>query len=128
MKNRILATFLAAALALPFSLQAAEGNYWQQLKERLTQIAPQKKGSATTAVGGVRGSKDQTADTLYWKGEATKAPVSEEEYSRFTAAYQLAVDGKKEDATRSFQSFVKEYPLSPLKEEALMAINTLQKP
>lgn len=128
MKNTILATLLVAALVLPYSLQAAEGNYWQQLKERLTQIAPQKKGSATTAVGGVRGSKDQAADTLYWKGEVTKAQVSEEEYARFTAAYQLAVDGKKEDATSSFQAFIKEYPQSPLKEEALTAINTLQKP
>lgn len=128
MKTKILATALVAALILPLALQAAEGDYWQQLKERLTQIAPQKKGSATTAVGGVRGSKDQAADTLYWKGEATKAQVGEAEYTRFTAAYQLAVDGKKEEATSSFQAFIKEFPQSPLKEEALTAINTLQKP
>lgn len=128
MKNRILATFLMAALVFPLSLRAAEGDYWQQLKERLTQLAPQKKGSATTAVGGVRGSKDQAADTLYWKGETGKVQVSEEEHSRFTAAYQLAVDGNKEEATSSFQSFIKDYPLSPLKEEAVTAISTLQKP
>lgn len=128
MHSKLLATFLMAALVLPLSLHAAEGDYWQQLKERLTQIAPQKKGSATTAVGGVRGSKDQAADTLYWKGESAKAEVSGEEYTRFTAAYQLAVDGNKEEATSRFQSFIKDYPQSPLKEEALTAINTLQQP
>lgn len=128
MNSRLLVAFLMAVLALPLALHAAEGDYWQQLKERLTQLAPQKKGTATTAVGGVRGSKDQAADTLYWKGEANKAPVSEEEYASFTAAYQLAADGKKEDATSKFQSFIKEYPQSPLKGEALTAIENLQKP
>jgi len=95
---------------------------------RLTKIAPQKKVSVTTAVGGVRGSKDQSADTLYWKDEAVTAQIPEEEYARFSAAYQLAVDDKKESALNSFQLFVKDYPKSALKEEALTAINELQKP
>jgi TolA-binding protein len=128
MHKRLWVTFLMAVLTLPLSLHAAEGDYWQQLKERLAQIAPQKKGSATTAVGGVRGSKDQAADTLYWKDEATKVQVAEEEYARFSAAYQLAVDGEKERATAGFRSFVNDYPQSPLKAETLAAIETLQKP
>lgn len=128
MQKRIWVTLLLAILALPFSPQAAEGDYWQQLKERLAQIAPQKKGSATTAVGGVRGSKDQAADTLYWKDEAVKVQVPEEEYARFTAAQQSAADGKKEQAMAGFQSFVRDYPQSALKAEAVAAIEVLQKP
>lgn len=128
MQMRLWVIFFTAVLLLPLSLQAAEGDYWQQLKERLAQITPQKKGSATTAVGGVRGSKDQAADTLYWKDEATKLQVAEEEYGRFAAANQSAVDGKKELALAGFQSFVNDYPQSPLKAEALAAIEVLQKP
>lgn len=128
MQKRVWVTLLLAVLTLPLSLQAAEGDYWQQLKERLAQIAPQKKGSATTAVGGVRGSKDQAADSLYWKDEAVKVQIPEEEYARFAAAQQSAVDGKKEPAMTGFQSFVNDYPQSALKAEALAAIEVLQKP
>ena len=128
MQIRLLLVFLAMPLIFPLAPYAAEGDYWQQLKGRLTQIAPQKKGVATTAVGGVRGSKDDSADTLYWKDEAVKVQVPEEEYARFTAAYQSAVDGKKERALSRFQSFVKDYPQSSLKGEALTAISTLQQP
>jgi len=127
MQKKLWVTFLMTVLALPLSLQATEGDYWQQLKERLAQIAPQKKGKATTAVGGVRGSKEQAADALYWKDEATRIQVAEEEYVRFSAAYQSAVDGEKERATAGFRAFVNDYPQSPLKAEALAAIETLQK-
>lgn len=128
MQKRLWITFLMVVLILPLSLHAAEGDYWQQLKERLAQIAPQKKGSATTAVGGVRGSQDQSADNLYWKDEAIKVQVAEEEYAHFAAAHQSATDGKKERAMTGFQSFVNDYPQSPLKAEALAAIDALQKP
>lgn len=128
MQKRLQGLFFGVLMILPLSLHAAEGDYWQQLKGRLTQISPQKKGNATTAVGGVRGSKDQAADTLYWKDEAKKVQVTEEEYNRFSAAYQSVVDGNKEAALTGFQAFVNDYPQSPLKEEALVAIATLQKP
>lgn len=128
MQVRFLVIFFGVFVMLPISLYAAEGDYWQGMKERLSKIAPQKKVSATTAVGGVRGSKDQSADTLYWKDEAITAKVPDEEYAFFTVAFQLAVDGKKADATSSFQAFLKEYPQSSLKGEALAAINTLQQP
>jgi TolA-binding protein len=128
MQKRVWVTLLLAILALPLALQAAEGDYWQQLKERLAQIAPQKKGSATTAVGGVRGSKEQAADTLYWKDEAVIVQVPEEEYARFAAAQQSVADGKNELAMSGFQSFVDDYPQSALKAEALAAIDVLQKP
>ncbi len=128
MQIRFLVLFLVLLLNFPLALYAAEGDYWQQLKGRLTQIAPQKKGNATTAVGGVRGSKDESADTLYWKDEAVKVQVPEEEYGRFAAAYQSAVDGKKERALSRFQSFINDYPQSSLKGEALTAISALQAP
>ena len=43
-------------------------SFWEVLRAKLEQMAPQKRVTATTAVGGVRGAK-MAADDVYWKGE-----------------------------------------------------------
>jgi TolA-binding protein len=128
MPSRLLLTFLIFALSLPFPSFAEDGDsgYWENLKNKLAHISPQKKGAATTAVGGIRGSKGQSADTLYWKGE--EEIVAAEEYARFQEAYQAAVDGKKKEAVTKFEAFLKDFPQSTLGEDARLALQELQQP
>lgn len=112
---------------------AEEGTVWDQMKTRLESIAPQKKTTATTAVGGVRGAKDQAADSLYWKSEERMPERAEEpspaidetEYARFSEALQAASAGKRDEATTKFTAFLKDYPQSPLRPDAEEALKTL---
>ncbi len=128
MSSRMLVVFLIFVLSLPLLSSAEDGGngYWERLKNKLAHISPQKKGAATTAVGGIRGSKDQSGDTLYWKGE--EEIVAEDEYARFQEAYQSAAAGKKEEATAGFETFLKDFPQSPLCEDARLALKELQQP
>lgn len=125
---RLFATSLVLTLCLlPLTSSAADdGACWQKLKNRLATVTPQKKSTATTAVGGVRGAKDQSADSLYWKDEEKKIEVPEEELNSFNSAYESAVSGKNEDATQKFEGFLKDYPQSALRSDALTALQTLK--
>ena len=109
----------------------AESTTWEKMKTRLESIAPQKKTAATTAVGGVRGAKDQAADSLYWKAEekvekTEELPsIDETEYARFSEALQAAAGGKHDEATAKFEAFLKDYPQSTLRPDAEEALQTL---
>ena len=71
--------------------------FWEKLRVKIEQMAPQKKVSATTAVGGVRGAK-VVADDVYWKGEKTAAVVDADELDAFKSAMALAAGGAGEGA------------------------------
>ncbi len=105
---------------------AADGGFWQTLKNKLEKITPQKKGTVTTAVGGVRGGKDQSNDSLYWKGEEPQVQVNETEFTNFNNAFQTATAGNTVEAMAKFDSFLKDYPQSVLREDALLALQNLQ--
>ena len=128
--RRILTTVLFLACLSVSTVYAAEpttdGGFWQTLKNKLEKITPQKKGTVTTAVGGVRGGKDQSNDNLYWKGEEPQVKVNETEYANFNDAFQAATEGRTAEATAKFDSFLKDYPQSALREDALLALQNLQ--
>ena len=124
----VLLSLFSLILTASLALAEDRGNksaLWLKLKQKLEQMAPQKK-TTTTAVGGVRGAKDQSADTLYWKDEAVKTTVDETEYKRFNDAYQLANDGKGAEAISQFESFLKDYPQSALRDDAQQALASLR--
>jgi len=126
MKQRHLtAVITLLCLGLATLAGAEEATIWNKMKNRLETLSPQKKLTTTTAVGGVRGAKDQPADTLYWKSEEKMQEIDATEYARFNEAYEAATGGRKEEATAKFAAFVQEFPASPLKgdaEEALAAL------
>ncbi|MFA5517324.1 MAG: hypothetical protein WDA20_13680 [Desulfuromonadales bacterium] len=126
MSSRLLLTLLLVAFALPSFAEEGDSGYWEKLKNKLTHITPQKSGPATTAVGGIRGAQDQSADGLYWKGEEEEILVAEEEYARFQEAYQAAIAGNKEEAKTKFQAILTDFPQSPLAEDARLALQQLQ--
>jgi len=79
----------------------------------------------TTAVGGVRGSKDKAADTLYWKGESSLQEIAEAELKDFEQACLTAEAGESARALEQFNTFVLEYPQSLLQSDARQAISRL---
>ena len=123
----IIVVFLIAAPFRGHCAPAAnQGGFWAQLKSKLEGFAPQKKAAVTTAVGGVRGSQDKSADTLYWKGESTLPTIAEDELQAFRQACQSADAGDARKALDQFAEFVHTYPESLLLGDARQALVQLQ--
>ncbi len=119
---------LLIGLFLSFSAIAAdktppEPSFFEKLRMKLERVTPQRKITATTAVGGVRGAPVEATD-VYWKGEAQ--PVDSAEIAAFQNAMALVDAGKKEQAQAAFADFAKKYPDSPLRKDAEQAQSALQ--
>lgn len=99
--------------------------FWEKLRVKIEQMAPQKKVSATTAVGGVRGAK-VVADDVYWKGEKAAVVVDADELEAFKSAMALAAGGEQAKAQAAFTEFVSKNPDSPLRPDADQALVQLQ--
>ena len=97
----------------------------KEMRKTLDKVAPKKAPEKnTTAVSGVRSADENTTDTVYWKEK--KDHVSEEEFAAFTAALELAENGKNEESVRKFEDFLKQYPAGALSDDAKTALRKLQ--
>ena len=129
--KKMINSLLLICTALGSSALYAEGksdgslSFWEALRAKIEQMAPQKKVTATTAVGGVRGSKMATQD-VYWKGEKVAQPVDAEELEVFRQAMALATSGDLAKAHDAFAEFVTKNPDSPLRKDAEQALAQLQ--
>ena len=101
-------------------------SFWEKIKKKIEMITPTKKLPITTAVGGVRGVKNESADTLYWKGAEDGIAVSEEELEIFKTALQFAEEGQVKEAGAIFEKFMKDFPDSSLYEDARKAVDVIQ--
>ena len=99
-------------------------SFWDKMRARIESFTPQKKSSATTATGGVRGAPMAT-DDIYWKSEATSETISAEELESFAEAVKLT-DTNDTQAKTAFSDFIKKYPESPLRKDADQALAQLQ--
>jgi TolA-binding protein len=129
--KKLIVSLLLLSMALGSQTLHAEGKsddslgFWEKLRVKIEQMAPQKKVSATTAVGGVRGAK-VAADDVYWKGEKTAAVVDADELEAFKSAMALAAGGEQAKAQAAFSEFVTKNPDSPLRKDADLALAQLQ--
>lgn len=129
--KKLIAPLLLVCMALGSQTLHAEGksdgslSFWEKLRAKIEQMAPQKKVSATTAVGGVRGAKMAT-DDVYWKGEKVAQPVDADELEAFKKAMALATAGELAKAQAAFAEFVSKNPDSPLRKDADLALAQLQ--
>lgn len=129
--KKIIVLLLLAAMSLGSQLlYAAEKNdikpgFWEKLRAKIEQMAPQKKVNATTAVGGVRGAK-MAADDVYWKGEKAPQTVDADELDTFKSAMALAAAGDLVKAQLAFADFVAKNPESPLRKDADQALAELK--
>jgi TolA-binding protein len=129
MKKLIAPMLLCIAVAAQ-TLHAEEKSdgslsFWEKLRAKIEQMAPQKKVTATTAVGGVRGAKMAT-DDVYWKGEKIAQNVDADELEAFKKAIALAAAGDLAQAQAAFAEFVSRNPDSPLRKDADQALVQLQ--
>lgn len=98
---------------------------WEKIRIKIEKITPQKKPSVTTAVGGVRGAKNESGKELYWKGEAVEPKVTEQELAKFDMALKKVEEGDVDAARQLFENFVTEFSESDLKHDALLALREI---
>lgn len=124
MKHAII-LIIALSLFVPATSMAAGKSFWSSLKSRIHGITPKKKASVTTAVGGVRGAASEKADSVYWKGKEVNE-IDEVELQKFNNALDMAVQGDNAESLKAFEAFLKEYPDSFLRLDALEAVTALR--
>ncbi len=121
----MLTGFLVIAAASAADKTPPEPNFMDKLRMKLEHVTPQKKITATTAVGGVRAAPAESSD-VYWKGEAKTLAVDPAELAAFQKAMSLVDEGKNDQAQAAFADFAKKYPDSPLRKDAEQAQAYLQ--
>ncbi len=117
---------LTLTLSVPYAEEKVQEDFWSMLKKKVETITPQKKIPVTTAVGGVRGAQEESANALYWKGKETSGEVSETELKKFSEAISLASSKKIDQALKLLNELLAQYPSSPLREDILLAMEKLK--
>lgn len=128
MKTKIL--LMLGALLVFVLANGAQGagkdSFWDNLQGKLEKVTPAKKSGVTTAVGGVRGAKNESAGDMYWKGKDKSPSVPEEELQKFRIALDTKVKGNNEEALKLFEEFLNAYPQSSLRVEGLQAVDKIK--
>jgi TolA-binding protein len=121
----LLSVMMLFAASYAFAEEIAQQSLWQVLRARIEQATPQKKPAVTTAVGGVRGAKNDAGGDLYWKGENSGTEEIDTALEKFTAAVREVEAGNIEPARLLFEEFVNEYPESEFHADALLALEEI---
>jgi|GEM_PF-878681 len=128
MKKRMIticSLLLAASLAHGEQAVKKEA-FWEKLTQKLEKVTPAKKGATTTAVGGVRGAKNDEATDIYWKGKEKPVDMAQDEMQAFAAAIDSRMKGDNEAALRQFEEFLVMYPQSAFRVEGLQAVEKIK--
>jgi TolA-binding protein len=121
MAGVLLGLFMAVS-----TVQAAEGEgFWGSLASKLHKLAPTRKSTATTAVGGVRGTKGE-GDDIYWKGREKSVEIGEDELEKFNQAVESRGKGDTELALKQFDEFLRYFPKSTLRADAQQAVELIR--
>ncbi|MBU0728894.1 MAG: hypothetical protein KKE17_02150, partial [Proteobacteria bacterium] len=129
--KKIIAILMVLLLSVSLSFageshKKGASSFWGKLRRMIESVTPKKQLAVTTAVGGVRGAKNQAEGNLYWKGEETEKEISEDELVSFTNAVQTASEGDTNKAMNMFDEFIATYPESSFIEEAKEAREMLK--
>jgi TolA-binding protein len=127
-KRLLIAIFIlifSASLVFAGEVQQEKG-WWKELKSKIEKITPTKR-TFTTAVGGVRGAREEGSGKLYWKGVEEEGPsISDVELEKFQIAVDMALEDKNAEALAAFEDFMRLYPESTLKKDAEEAVDRLK--
>lgn len=122
---------ISIAILMSYSISIAgdeptpNESIWEKLRVKIENLTPKKKLIAVTAVGGVRGAKNESEE-LYWKDEAKEADVSEEELLKFSTVVQAASEAPVEKALELLNGYISENPNSYFVNDAKEAVAQLQ--
>ena len=128
MKKKIMLVcgmMLAATLAHGEQVVKKDA-FWDSLSKKLEKLTPSKKGATTTAVGGVRGAKNDEATDIYWKGKDKSADMAQDELLKFNTAVESKMKGDNEQALKQFEEFLVLYPQSAFRVEGLQAVEKIK--
>lgn len=128
MKKRMMTicSLLLAATVAQGGQAVKKDAFWEKLTQKLEKVTPAKKGATTTAVGGVRGAKNDEATDIYWKGKEKSVDMAQEEMQLFNAAVDSRMKGDNEAALRQFEEFLVMYPQSSFRVEGLQAVEKIK--
>lgn len=97
-------------------------SWWlKSIAYKLKAISKESKESVTAVVG-VKGAENEDTDDLYWK----EVELSESEFKRFKEAEGYAQEGKTDEAIKTLEAFIKDYPTSPLIKDAEEGVEILK--
>ena len=122
----ILCLGIFMVLSVSFAEDKEKEGFWSKLKKKIESIKPKKERVVVTAVGGVKGAQDDPSKELYWKGKEQDQKIGIEELDKFESALEYAMNGNDKDSLNAFNEFLTQYPNSPLKEDAIQAIENLK--
>jgi hypothetical protein len=125
MKKSAMLLGMLLLMSAPVSGEQKEG-FWDKLQTKLEKITPTKKVSTTSAVGGVRGAKNDDASDIYWKGRDKTLEMSDEELEKFNIAMESRRKGDNELSLKQFEEFLNLYPQSQFRVEGLQAAEVLR--
>jgi len=97
------------------------------LQRKMEHIVPKKSMAPSTGVAGVRGAKEDSRASLYWKGRKCEEAVSEEELKEFKEGVEFASKGDKANAVRELEEFMKQYPDSTLIPDAKKTLDLVKR-
>jgi TolA-binding protein len=124
----VLAVALLCMITTAYAAEpgSKKDSFWETLQGKLEKLTPTKKVTNTTAVGGVRGAKNDEATDIYWKGKDKPVEIDEEEIHKFNLAVETKFKGNNELALKQFEEFLAEYPQSSLRVEGLQATEKIR--
>ena len=122
--KRAFAVLALLLLASSVAFASEKADWWTNLKNKARKITPTKTTTTTTAVGGLRGTKEGE-EALYWKGK--EVSVAKEELESFNSALDLAISGEVYAAKEGFEGFLRSYPQSALADDARQSLRMLNK-
>ncbi len=120
-----LVSFMAISISYAEERKDQEG-FWAKLRSKIESITPKKKSTVTTAVGGVRGAQESSANTLYWKDKEIDEEIGTDELNKFKSALECAMNGDTDESLKIFDEFMAQYPQSPLREDAVKAVENMR--
>lgn len=120
-----LTIFMVLSVSYAQESEEQEG-FWSKMRSKVESITPKKKTAVTTAVGGVRGAQVDSASAVYWKGKEIDEEVSPDELDKFKSALEYAIEGNTVDSLKHFDEFLVQYPKSPLRVDAIKAMEKLR--
>lgn len=128
MKKRamVICSLLLAATFAHGEQAAKKDAFWEKLSNKLEKLTPAKKSATTTAVGGVRGAKNDEATDIYWKGKERSVEMAQEELQKFNGALESKMKGDNEQALKQFEEFLVMYPQSSFRVEGLQAVEKIR--
>jgi hypothetical protein len=121
-----IAVISIVTVAASNAAAAGKDSFWDRMMNRLEKVTPAKKTTSTTAVGGVRGAKNDESADIYWKGKDKPSEVPEEELQKFNKAMEAKMQGDDQAALRQFDEFLASYPGSSLRLDALQAVERIK--